>query len=161
MKSLLTVRDSITRPNDTTQYTAGDVIAEATNNDYLTFNDCTLGPEHLGNIRGAKLFTSVAAGTKPTIDLLLFNAAPAETADNNACAITDAELLTLVAVIPFAQANVKSIGPNQACVVGDLCYPFKAKDTNGVLYGVLVERGTYTPAAQEVFTVELSIEPVL
>ena len=143
---------SVTRPNDTTQYGAGDVVS-GTVSAVLNFGTDAA----FGEIKSAILIDSVVAGgTKPEMDLLLYSSSPTIAADNAAFAPTDAQAATLVAVIPFLAANFVAATSNGHIVsasVGDI--PFVAPDR--ILYGVLVARNTYTPTALEVFTVALGI----
>lgn len=156
------VSDSIIRPADTTQYAAGDVIAEVTTNDGLTFAEACDVPKLSGSISTARCISSANQATKPDIELWLFTEAPAEVADNGAFDPSDDELATLVGIIPFAVADWYQGGPtagaggNAVCESKNIGIAFKAATRN--LYGVLVVRNTYTPVASEQFTVQLVVQ---
>lgn len=143
---------TVTRPADTTAYTAGDVVSD-TPGTRFTFTGL---PKYVGEgalLQTAVVIDSVLAATPPDLELWLFDADIAAIADNAAFAPTDAELLNLVAIVPLATASFKKGTVNQACVSQNIGASFKA-DT---LYGVLVVRNAYTPASGEVFKVVLSV----
>ncbi len=162
-----TYRDAITRPSDIIQYTAGDVISEATTNDHFTFgalsddNSKRVGRSDAGSvtINAARLWSSANQTAKPSFELWLFNVDIAEVADNLAFAVTDTEMLTLVGIIDFAQGSWKvglatsGAGGNSVCEIKNIDLPVLAK--GGRLYGQLVDRAGYIPVASEIFTVDL------
>lgn len=141
-----------TRPNNATQYAAGEVMT-GTVAAVLQFGVNSV----FGEIKSAILVDSViAAGDKPECDLLLYSSAPDIAADNAAFAPTDAQAATLVAAIPFLAANFKSATTNGHIVSASASgIPYTAPDR--ILYGVLVCRNTYTPTALEVFTLKLGV----
>ncbi|MDP2621808.1 MAG: hypothetical protein U1A72_09710 [Sulfuritalea sp.] len=144
---------SVTRPNNATPYTEGDVVG-ATVGDAMEFST-----EQFGRIRGALLIDSIAAVTRPSLDLMLFENEPTIAADNDAFAITDAQMLDCAAVISFdgtSGANFKLGGANGVIQQQALDIPYCTPDKK--LYGVLVARNAYTPTALEVFTVKLLTE---
>jgi len=158
---IIELSDAITRPADTTQYTAGDVIAEVTNNDHYTFVDDGITDAIYGYITGARLDSSANQATKLAGELWLFAVDIAEVADNGVYAPTDAEMLTRIGVIDFSAAlwkvgtSTSGAGGNACCDI-ELDVPIQFKST-GTLYGQLVARNAYTPVASEVFTVALKI----
>jgi hypothetical protein len=161
------VVDSVTRPANTTQYTAGDVISSVTTNDHFVFQRVVDEHAHTGTIESAIIHSSAASGTPLDGELWLFHTDVAEVADHAAFAPTDAEMLTLVGVIDFATADWKLGIPttgtagNATLPVTGLNIPFVVAapdDTTGkTLYGQLVARNTYTPIASEVITIELMV----
>jgi hypothetical protein len=115
-------------------------------------------------VRGAVFVDSADQATKPDIDLFLFaETAPTLAADNAAFAPTDAEMLNCIGVISFAGANFKA-GDITAGANGNGVIPVQGQDipfsapVNKVIYGVLVARNAYTPVANEVLAVNLTIE---
>jgi hypothetical protein len=158
---------NLTRPNNTTTYTAGNVISAVTTNDHFTFGAASdddskrTGRPDPGTltINTARLWSSANQSTKLEAELWLFNAAIGEVADNSAFAPTDAELLTLVGIIAFpasswyAGSSTSGAGGNAVCEIRNLDFPVNAKP--GRLYGQLVARNGYTPVASEVFTLDL------
>jgi len=165
------ISDSITRPADTTAYTAGDVIAEVTNNDYFTFGasgtDGVARPMvWTGSIETVTVTSSANQATKPSLELWLFHTLIAEVADNAAFAPTDAELATCIGIVTLADTGFKvgnagaGAAGNIIQVVAGVGMPFRAIPTSAspaVIYGQLVVRNAYTPVASEVFTVQLMI----
>lgn len=142
---------SVTRPNNATQYTAGEVIGAATGDAMEFFSELH------GIVRSAVLIDSAAEATKPDIDLLLFDAEPTVAADNAAFAVTDAQMERCIGAIQFAGANFRAGSSGNGVIVatafGELPYSCLARK----LYGVLVARNTYTPIANEKFTVRLGL----
>lgn len=153
--------DAITRPANTTQYTAGDVVADATDNAFFTFTFAQRQGKVSGSFSTARIVSSANQSTKPTFELWLFRATPGTTADNATWDVSDAELLDCIGVISFAQADWKGgtltagAGGNAYCQATNIGIAFNAVDTS--IYGILVERATYTPVSGETFTIELTI----
>lgn len=146
---------TITRPADTTAYTAGDVVGAASVLFQPTGNGVGLG----GEIKAASCVSSANVATKPDLQLWLFTAAVASvTADNAAFAPTDAEMLTFMGRIDFPTGNFKAANAgsaaagNAACIATALSLPVPA-----YVYGVLVVQNAYVPVSAEVFTLNLSV----
>lgn len=144
-----------TRPANTTQYAAGDVVGQdpAAN---LVFAECASLNGGGGAILGVRVVDSIAPATKADLELWIFDEAPAAVADNAAFAPTDAEMLHLVGVIDLTGTPVVA-GANCTYEVRGLRIPFVCKSDSRNLYGVLVERGTYTPGSAETHAVRLEI----
>lgn len=159
------VEATFTRPEDVTQYTAGDVVANATGTTHavITFANCALVKGGSGEIIGACLVSSANQATKPDLELWLFDTAPTAMEDNAAFDPTDAELRDVVGVIPFPVASFKigtvTVGAdgNVRCEGSTGGYPFVCASGSKDLYGILVERGTYTPVSAERFDLRLMI----
>lgn len=147
--------DSITRPADTTQYTAADQVGSIN----LIF-DVARVPGGSGIISSAILIDSTAESTKPYIDLLLFDSPVTSVADNAAAAPTDLEVERAIpnGVISFDGVNYfKVAGANGLIPVGNLNIPFVCREGSRKLYGILVARNAYTPISTEKFTARLGI----
>ncbi len=153
---VLEAQDSITRPSDTTQYTAGDGISDATTTataaGYFTLD---FGNENGGGMTlvDFTLHKSDHDVTTATFWLLLFDTVPALTGfdDNAALAITDAEMLNCKGSVIFAAADWINV------ITGDIQTVWKTMgyvplSTDNKLYGILVAGDAYTPASAEVFT---------
>lgn len=148
---------SVTRPNDTTAYAAGDGIADAT----TTATSAGYFSLDFGHRQGGGLtlldFTlhkSTHNVTLATFWLLLFDTVPALTGfdDNAQLAITDAEMLTCQGAIIFPAASWVNV------VLGDIqtvsqSVAFVPTSSAKIVYGILVAGDGYTPTAQEVFSV--------
>lgn len=150
-----------TRPNNTTQYTAADAVSDnATTATIATFTLSSMarGPGLGGRITGVSLHKTDQDLTGADFDLYLFDTAPLGTVfeDNAAHALTDANLQACVGVIPLLAASHAVTG---GMISGDLYHRTNLDMAYGLtgstpaLYLVIIARGTYTPAAEEVFTI--------
>jgi hypothetical protein len=145
---------TITRPADTTTYTAGDVVCNA-----ATLQIPNVARSGSAVIQHATLVSSSNPTLKGDFELWLFSATVAAVADNAAFAPTDAEMLTFVGMIPFATADFKAglsgaDGPGNAmCQSSSLAIP----TTAGTLYAQLVVRNAYVPISAEVLKINLNI----
>lgn len=158
---LIRVSSSITRPANQTQYAVDEAVSDATGNAHYTFTRALKEGAKGGEILVARLSTTVPAATPLLGELWLFHTDIANVADNASWTLTDAELLTRVAVVDFPVASWR-INANNACcdVVTRIPFIPGAPLAAGgyALYGQLVAQNTFTPAANsEVLTVELII----
>ena len=158
---------TITRLNNATQYTIGDVVAGDGVVTALVFGRCSSGNTsgEGGIIRGVTMSSSDDDTTQLIADLFLFSVAPNPVvADNVAFALTDAQMLNCVAVIALdgtganGHVGLLSGTGNMITVVGGLAIPFQCAKQDSNLYGVLVARNTYTPLEVEVIHIKLGIE---
>jgi len=162
-----TVGAAVTRPADTSAYTAGDVISDSTSAPtLLTFQGVG------GSARGFTILQSVLCidsanqATKPDLELWLFDTAPAAQNDNAAFAPTDAELITglngLVGVIPIPSTSFRvglatsGAAGNSICHVTNIGLPLNL-NAFAVLYALVVVRNAYTPVSAEAFTFKLAL----
>ena len=157
---------AITRPADTTPYTAGDVVSGDPDLHFTFPKAARIGGGRLtGVISGARITSSANVATKADLELWLFRADVAARADNLAIAFTDAEMLTRIGIIQFPTANwfvglaTAGAGGNAGCESMGLGIPYQlaapaANDTPS-MYGQLVVRNAYEPVSAEIFTVEL------
>lgn len=160
------VSDSFTRPADTTAYTAGDAISNATGttHTYLTFSDCAAAVGGGGTVISGVLASSANQGTKLDAELWLFHTAPTAMEDNAAFDPTDAEMLTVVGIIEFGTSdwyvgNAGAGATGNAVALGSTgVFPFVCQSTSKDLYGLLVARNAYTPVSGEVLTVTLQVQ---
>lgn len=151
------VKATITRPNDTTTYAAGDVIGTAASQ-VLVF-DLTSTPfyQGRGTLLNAILTSSASPALLPNLELWVFSASPAVGADNTAWAATDGDLLNLVGIYPFASTYLGGASGNHAQLAAAQAWPFEMASGAGTLYGVLVVRNAYVPVANEVYQVVLTL----
>lgn len=148
------VTATFTRPGDTTQYAAGDVMT-ASAPVPLSFANAGSANGKGGIILSATLVDSLAQGTKPDIDLHLFDTTLTVEADNAAWDPSDAERLREIGVIEFRGGDFK-VGANNGTIQGfPLGLPYKCLAGDTTIYGVAVARNAYTPGNAEVFTVNL------
>lgn len=156
------VSAGFTRPADTTQYTANDVVSNSTTQTLpLVFKNCVRVAGGSGLLYSALMFDSVAAATKANFDLILFDSAAFTVAvDNSAGTVADNEVTGIVAIITFNgtdSANVSIPGANCVIGAGSIGQAFKCGQSTQDLWGVVVDRGGYTPASTERFDFKLSI----
>ena len=150
---------NFTRPANTTQYAAGDVVSDdAASPSIITFSNCAQVDAGSGTIVSAHIVSSAAQGTLPDMELYIFDTSVTAVNDNAAFTVTDAEMRTCVACIAFEQANWKTSALNSRCEGSTGIYNFVCGSGSRDLYGLLVERGTYTPASGERFDIRLNIE---
>lgn len=159
---------SLIRPSNTTQYTAGDVIAEVTTNNHFTFGSVSTldggskkvsrEPGGMVEIVGARLVSSANQSTKLDAELWLFRADPAEVGDNAALALSDSEMDNHVGTIDFPIAYWKVGNAASGASGNAVCQPpmlplLCRTSDQGLLYGVLVARNGYTPVSGETFSI--------
>lgn len=143
------VSTGFTRPDDTTQYSIGDVMGGL-----LTFtSNCPAAM-----VRSAIMSDSSAEATKPNAHLYFFSSPPTVAADNVAFAPTDAEIAECLGVLTFAVADFHTLGANGITHINPLSNPDNVLCAPGKFYGVLVAANTYTPVALEKFNITLGLE---
>lgn len=161
---LVKVTDSFTRPNTTTQYTASD---EVSNNAAqasavpLHFANVVSANGATGYVVHAALEISSKNVTNASFRLYLFNAAPVMVGDNVAYSLLHAERAARVGFIDF---TLTSEGGSSDCAEGEdtIKRAFKCGAASKDLWGVLVAKAGYTPAAGlEVVTVSLVADNAL
>lgn len=157
-----TIITTVTRPANTTTYTAGDVIGTASSAT-LPLNNSSFGEFDCGIIQQAIISSSAYVATPPDLELWLFDTTVTDIADNAAWTPTDAEMATLVGIVQFATANWKvgtataGAGGNMCCVADNISVPFNTLKGKHSLFGVLVVRNAYVPVSGEVFTLRLQV----
>lgn len=161
------VTTTLTRPADTTQYGAGDQVADSTSAPTaITFSGIGRTDGGTGLIVHALCIDSAAQATKPNFRLYLFSASPTMTNDNSAWAPTDAVLNTVIGCIEFSswEVGTSTAGAGGNCFAlgvtpngGALSIPYQCVDGTTAIYGCLVERGTYTPVSGEIFKFSLGV----
>lgn len=142
-----TVTTLLTRQNNAVAYAAGQVVSDA-GAVQLLFPISRAGGLS-GMIRELVVVDGSVPGTKLDGELWLFDTQRANEADAAAFAPTVAQLLNLVGVIAIPVAAWKVGGAN-GCVnhVTGLSLPFnQITQAETQLYGTLVARNAYTPAA--------------
>jgi hypothetical protein len=160
-----TVNGSVTRPNDTSGYTAGDVITTSTSApDIITFSNVARINGGSGVIIGATLVDSVNNSPKNDYEIWLFDTEPTNQNDNVAFAPSDAELENMIGILSF-QASTAKIGNTGSAGAGNLFYPSNLTNNMAYnclagskdIYGVAVTRTTFTPVANAKLTVRLRV----
>jgi len=155
---------TFTRENDTTTYTAGDVMAASTTAAVaLVFEASAYQSGGSGIIQSATIIDGAYQALGLAADLFLFNAEPASFGNDNAAFTpTDAELQTLVGIVKFTSTdwsggNLTSGATGNAVQLVTASIPFKCANDRSKLYGVLVARNAYIPIASSPFFIRLHI----
>ena len=145
------VAPDLIRPNDTTDYAEGDVIAGP-----LIFADIGRVPLRGGYLTGARMRTT-KADWETAVRLHLFRAAlQAAPADNAILEVANADVDAWLGTISFPEPAVKAPGRCAAVWTGQPV-PIQSDGLNRV-YGLLEALDVATPAAGQRFSVTLEVE---
>lgn len=147
---------SITRPNNTDQYAAGDAISAVTTNAHFTFSNIVRA--RAGTILTATLHASVSGASALEAELMLYRTDVTATADNSAFAPSDSAQLQYVGSIRFPTSTWSTTSNNASNTVNNINLAFTDDGSSSALYGQLVARNAYTPAASTVYTVDLVVD---
>lgn len=150
-----TASTDITRPNDTTAYSTNDNLSDST-------SAPTSGGFTLSNVvrksGGAGILTDmIIASSNPAGgmqgEVWLFDSSVVNINDNSAFAISDAEVKTVVAKVPFTTVADTN---NSLAHVQNLNIGFTTVGSANLRYLVKL-KAAYTPIAQEVITVRAKV----
>ncbi len=153
---------TLTRPADTTQYAAGDQVANSTSAPVaLNFGTCATYNGGGGLLVDIVCIDRANQSTKPNLRLYLFNGSPTLNNDNANWNPSHADMNKVLAMAEFSSWEV---GGTAAGTAGN-CFSFarvnrKYRCAAGQqnLWGQVVERGTYTPVSGEVLTFRAKVE---
>lgn len=154
---IITASASFTRPADTTQYGANDLVANSTTAGSVT--PMQFGVARViggrGKIVRVALFKDDETTTVASFKIHLFSASPTVTnGDNGAYAVsTVANYLGAVSIDMSSGATATT---TDLWKDGTTTICFDVND--GAIYGLLEAVGAYTPSSGEAFTVTLDIE---
>lgn len=145
---------SITRPDNTTAYTAGDVIgtSPATN---ITFANILPEEKQHFYIVGAKLVyntASVISGMS-TFTLHLYSSAPTAIADNTAWTLLSADKDKYLGSIEIDLPT--DMGEVLVSFKDSINIKRKLDDDSTTIYGQLVTDGAFTPGSEDVIDITL------
>lgn len=161
---IITPYAALTRPNDTTTYASGDLIANSTTAGSVTplaFGVTRLG-SGAGRIFGARLWKDDETVTAASFVLYLFEVAPTVTnGDNGAFAVNTTEnFIGQIALDLSSGALASTTDVTESVAVSpNLCFDLEHKASAGrTIYGFLTAAGSYAPSANEVFKVWLHME---
>ena len=145
---------SFTRPNDTTAYASGDLIANSTTAGSVTPMSFQIASGIGFSIWRASVKFNSATPTNAQFKLHLYKASPTVTnGDNGAWLSTESGYLGSISVDASTLTFSDSTTGWSAQLTAPLTVP---TDTNpGKLFGLLTATAAYTPIANEVFTVTL------
>ena len=148
---------SFTRPNDTTAYASGDLVANSTTAGSVVPMTFRVGrtPKAGGMIRRARIRKSGTSTTNASFRIHLYIASPTPANGDNGAWSTDQATNYVGAIdVTIDKAFTDGAAGNGVPQVGS-----EINFTYETYYALLEARGAYTPAAQEVFTVDLEILP--
>jgi hypothetical protein len=150
---------SFTRPADTTQYAAGDLVANSTTAGSVTPLSFALSNNAGGTVkvRRVRIGKTDTDLTGASFRAHFYTASPvAANGDNGAYATTQhAAYLGSVDVVVGLSLTTDDVGWGAATIGAE---PAARVDASATLYALLEARGTYTPASAEVFTVTIEAE---
>ncbi len=149
---------TLTRPNDSNPYVAGDAIADSTSSPTaISFSGCGRLNGGYGVLEDATVVISTKSTVAPELHLLLFDASPTPTNDNAAFAISDADMQTCQCLVIFSPSNMTDGSNNRLYKMSNRSQKFKCGSSTTTLYGLLLTKSDFTPAAQDTFQFDLNI----
>lgn len=147
----------ITRPSDTTAYAVNDCLSDSTSaptSGGFTFNAAARVSGGAGIIRGYTVCTSNDPATTLIGEIFVFTTSVTNVNDNAAFVISDSEVKTLVAKLPF---NLEDVGNNGFYQNHGLSIKYTTSGSDDLRYLIRV-KNAYTPASAEVITCTLEVE---
>lgn len=158
----ITIEASLTRPANTTQYAAGDQVADSASAPTpIEFVLAAQVPGGAGIILSALCISSANQGTKPDLELYIFDAEPTPSNDNAAWAPADTDVMNIIGAVEFDSWYVGKSdagADGNTVAIEEVKIPFRTESDSMSLWGLLVERATYTPVSGETFTIRLGIQ---
>lgn len=156
LTNVITASDTVTRPDNTTTYAAGDAISdnatEATSQGCFSL-DIGRGAGGAVLLQTFTMHKSDQDSANCDMTLLIFSSLPdgSHFEDNAALAITDAEYAYLVGVVPLANGDWANVGNGNVQTVSKDILVELGVDTTYV-WAIMSAQGAYDPAAEEAFT---------
>lgn len=158
---------ALVHSSGTTAYAIGDGWTDSATAPTVTkFINVVAESGASGVVMAARLFDSAAQATAGDFKLWLFTAAITLPNDNEAFSPTDAQLLTLAAVIDFPASTSAHTGNATAGAGGNRVYtrtglelPFVAGAASRDLWYAIEVRSTYTGVASESLTPQIFVSP--
>jgi hypothetical protein len=162
ISKLKKVTAEFTRPADTIDYSANDVISNSTSSPtVMTFSAVTRGNGQCGYIVKARLMSdSLAPSTVSAVfKLHLFHTSPTAINDNAPYTMMYANRDKRIGVLTFPAAATEGSG-SDACHarISTDVLAFCTDSSSNVLYGILETATVFTPASAQNFYVELLID---
>lgn len=151
-----TISVDVTRPADTTAYAAGDAISNSTTaptTGGFTFTGAARKSGGSGLITDLCVMTSNDPATRLSGEIYIFNQSVTNINDNAAFGVSDTEIKTCVAVIPFSFFDA---GNNGFAQMSGLNILFTCSGSADLRF-LIRARNAYTPASAEVFTFLIKI----
>lgn len=157
MQIIDVVSNTITRPNDTTAYTSGDLVANSTTANLVTPFSFRI-PYGWGlKVHRVSLLRSATSVTNASFRVHLYKDSPTvANGDNGAWSSTVSGWQGSTDVTGTAPAFSDSASAIGVFVNNSVFTPqIILTDVDQYIYGLLEARGAYTPAAQETFIIRL------
>jgi len=154
---IITCSANFTRPNDTTAYASGDLIADSTTAGSVTPMTFSVPYGQGLKVWRAGILKSGATATNASFRLHLYKDSPTVTnGDNGAWLSIVAGYQGFIDIVSSGQTFSDDNAGFGVYVNNSVFAPMLSLlDKDRKLYGLLEARAAYTPAAQEVFTVTL------
>ncbi len=155
------VSASFTRPNDTTIYAVGDLVANSTTNTSVTPMIFSIAKANggSGSIVRARIRKTSTVTSNASFRIHLYRVAPVtiSNGDNGVWLTSNANDYIGAILINVDRAFTDGAAGNGVPIVGS-AINFDLSTTNSTnVFGLLEAVGTYTPTAQETFTVSLEV----
>lgn len=147
----------ITRPANTTAYTAGDAVGTATSS-VLTLSNAARQNSGGGRVLAVRLFKSGTTVTNATFTIHFWNAAPTDVADNAPLDILYAQQSRYVGNVALSTMVVGGSGGGYAFATVNPPMWYSTASGSKALYAVIVATAGYTPASAETFTLSVTVE---
>lgn len=154
--NIVMCQTTVTRPADTTAYAANDAMSDSTTTPTtggFTFTGAAIASGGAGIITDLMVTSSNDPATQLQGELFIFDRAVTNINDNAAFAVTDAEIQTCVAKIPF---TLEDVGNNGFYHAQNLNIGFVCNGSANLRFLVRV-KNAYTPASAEVVTFTLKV----
>lgn len=154
-----TITTTITRPTDTNAYAVDDVLADSTSAPTVGGNTLAAAARVSGGsaeLRDITIISSATPAAPLQGELWIFDSAVTAVNDNATFALSDADALKLVAVIPFTLVAQPS---NSVAIIAGINLGFTCVGSADLRYLVRV-KNAYVPANAETLTVRAKIKQV-
>lgn len=156
---------NFTRPNNNTQYTAGDEVSNNASQGSavaLNFPNVVAANGETGYVvKGILKVTGITAPASPTnalYRLLLFDTLPTMVGDNAPLLLTDALAAHLTCYVDFAAITGPGNSTALYCLDDGLRTAFKCDAADVDLYGILTAQAGYSPILNSTWTIDLLLE---
>lgn len=149
-----TISANFTRPNDTTQYGSGDLVANSTTPGSVVPMTLTLAnpAQNQTCVKRVRLMKSGTTSTNAQFRVHFYGASPAVTNGDNGA------WLSSKAANYFGSIDVTLAAFSDGCAAAGAATAgaeIQINPVGGAFYCLLEARAAYTPSAQEVFTLKV------
>jgi hypothetical protein len=138
---------TLTRPNDTTAYAAGDEMTD-TGGAIQTITGAARFSGGSGIIQGIYISQSTLWTTKPQMEIWVYDTTSTPVADNGAFAPTDGVTDTCIAVIPVTATYAGTV--NQALDSGLISVPFVTSGSANLFFRIVIRNAAQDSAVSGV-----------